>query len=144
MWAHCWIGGRPGDNTEKAEVLNTFFTAIFTEKICLWQSQVPEMHWKFGTRKTYPRWKKIRLHSLFCGCNHWWKMQCSFITKGPFIRILSQQQQDTQVFYRNGLFQFSAFHWKTLTWIVIIPYPTHAVRVLGNCSNSCSLSERKS
>lgn len=45
--------------------------------------------------KSYPQWKKIRLHSLFCGCSHWWKMQCSFITKGLFTRILSHQQQDT-------------------------------------------------
>lgn len=110
--------------TQKTEVPNTFFTAIFTEKICLQQSQIPETHWKFGTRKTYPQWKKTRLHLLFCGCNHWWKMQCSFITKGPFIRILSQQQQDTQVFYRNGLFLFSTLYWRTLTWIIsFLPYP---------------------
>lgn len=91
MWAHCWMGGA-GHNTEKA---STFFTAVFTDTICLQQSQVPKTHWKFSTRKAYSLWKKIRLHSLFCGCNHWWKMQCSCIARGLFIRILSQQQQDT-------------------------------------------------
>lgn len=80
------------------------------------------MHWKFGTRKTYPVWK-IRLHSLFCGCNHWWKMQCSYY-EGLFIRILRQKQQDTQVFYRNGLFLFSTLYWRTLTLIIsFLSYP---------------------
>lgn len=35
-------------------------------------------------------------------------MQCGFITKGVFTRILSLQQQDTKVFYRNSLFLYSA------------------------------------
>lgn len=105
----------------KGWVLSTFFTSVFTE-ICLWQSQVPRMHWKFGTRKMYPLWK-IKLHSLFCGCNHWWKMQCSYY-EGLFIKILSQKQQDTQVFYRNGLFLFSTLYWRTLTLIIsFLPYP---------------------
>lgn len=95
-----------GHNTEKADTLSTFFTSVLTEKNCLRQIQVPKTHWKFGTKKTDPL-RKIRLHSLFCGCNHSWKMQCSFLTIGLFIGILSQQQQDTEVCYRNDLFLFS-------------------------------------
>lgn len=102
------------DHNTKNYALKDLFTSVFSVNICLQQSQAS---WELGTRKIYICWKKLKLHLPFCGCNHWYKMQCNIITIGLFISILGQHQQRQLVSFLHSLLEKSNMNHQFL------PYP---------------------
>ena len=51
-------------DTEKAEVLNAFFTSVFTNQASLKQFLAAETRGEFAARKTSPWWKSIKLENI--------------------------------------------------------------------------------
>lgn len=125
MWARCGCL-----TTQKNHVLKDFFISVFSENICLQQPQVPKISWELGSRKICICWKKLKLHLLFCGCNHGCKMQCNMITIGLFISILSQHQQKQLVSFLHSLLkkpnmnhQFPTLRMKSEYWETVHMFP---------------------
>jgi len=54
------VGDLVTQDVEKTMVLNAASTSVFTNKIGLQESQVPETRGKAGARNVYPWWKRIR------------------------------------------------------------------------------------
>lgn len=96
-------------------------------------SSNPRSPREVGMRKIYTCWKKLKLHLLFCGCNHWCKMQCNIITIGLFISILGQHQHKQLVSFLHSLpekpnmnHQFPTLPMKSEYWETL---PTHVFSV---------------
>lgn len=67
-------------DVENTEVLNVFFTSVFTSRTDLQESEVSENKAK-GWSKVYPWWKRIRSGNIYANWTYvspWALMRCTY------------------------------------------------------------------